>query len=145
MGRQVSSEIKQVEIVKKELIDCGHRVFLEVPLFSSSVDMVVLNSENKLTAIELKLKDWKRALNQVKLHTICMDYLYICILELKTIDGKKRVENSCLKTGIGLYYLDVNGEAPNLKEVVKPKMNNFVWSKMKNELYNYLINRQTEV
>ena len=53
-------------------------IFIEVPVFCRSVDLVIEEKRTSIiSAIEFKLHDWKRALQQVQSVGICFDYLYI--------------------------------------------------------------------
>jgi hypothetical protein len=134
------TEQQQVLLSEVILTERGFRVYKEVPLFSSSIDMVLLNERNELTAIEFKLFNWKKALDQVKKHSICFDYLYICLLKQKTKEARKKVEHVCVQSGIGLFYFSVREDGrPILEEVQRPRKIENTWQKKKNDLIKYLL------
>lgn len=55
------------------------KIYIEVPVFSRSVDLVEFDSHSrKITAVEFKISDWKRAIRQLSDISICFDYLILC-------------------------------------------------------------------
>jgi len=80
---------------------CGH----EVKFFRKSIDFTFIDEINELHAIELKLKDWKSALNQIETNQLCANYCYLGIW----YKNKESVPKEVLKRyGFGLIAIDKN-------------------------------------
>ena len=48
------------------------KIYIEVPVFSRSVDLVELDGHSrKITAVEFKITDWKRALKRLSITKTC--------------------------------------------------------------------------
>jgi hypothetical protein len=87
----------------------GFRLQLaEVPFYEYRIDLYGFSkSENATVAIELKLRDWGRALEQAMLYQLCSDFVYIAMPE----DAANRVEIAQLeKEGVGLIAVQNTGE-----------------------------------
>ncbi len=109
-------EQEMVEKVYNHLKDEGKSVVLEVPFMQQSIDLVYEDGE-KLVAIEFKLKNWKRALEQANSHFLGTDEVYICIPKPKK--GTTQVLLDAIqKTHIGLMFYDETYES--FVEVIKP-------------------------
>ncbi|WP_208587277.1 hypothetical protein [Gracilibacillus suaedae] len=134
------TELQQVELSIKILAERNLKVFKEVPLFSSSIDMIAINNNNELSAIEFKLRNWKKAIDQVKKHSIAVDYMSICILKPKNKVTREKIEDVCKqeKTGLLYFYLDEKGN-PEIFEAVKPIKSDFYWDVQKESLLNMLL------
>jgi hypothetical protein len=137
MGDKRISERELVTNCCQLFKEGNNKVFLEVPIFSSSVDMVVLEGENIL-AIEFKINDWQRAINQAKKHFLAADYCYICIPKPKTPDACSRIESTIKETGVGLFYFKRDGELVNLVKAVEAKKSTMLWLAAKNSLVEFL-------
>lgn len=94
----------------------GFRVFSQVPLKTRRVDLVcVPHTGTTMTAIELKVKDWKRALEQALGYTLFADKVYVALPREYT----HRVQNEILdEYGIGLLGVD------HFVRVIKPARTN---------------------
>lgn len=81
----------------------GGRLAYEVPLFEHSLDMVVVRETAPLVAIELKVRDWRRALKQAVIAQLAADEVYIAVWHAHAagID-----HNLLLATGVGLIVVD---------------------------------------
>jgi hypothetical protein len=55
-----------------------YSVFEEIALFNRSIDMVLVN-KNSLITVEFKIRDWRKAIGQIKAHLIAADYSYLCM------------------------------------------------------------------
>lgn len=74
----------EAELRSRFIKNIGNRddidVYIEVPVFCRSVDLVIQEKQNaEIFAIEFKLHDWKRAIQQAQSVGLCFDYLYITI------------------------------------------------------------------
>lgn len=50
-----------------------------VPLYDRVIDLVAIDKEGNLIGIEFKLRNWKRALEQVRTNLNAFDYGYVCL------------------------------------------------------------------
>ncbi len=115
---------------KKEL-------YKEVPVFSRSVDLVEYDTrKHKITAIEFKVKDWKRAIKQLLEVMSCFDYLVLCIPKPKTITCLDRIKKECVGNGIGL--ITWNPDSNTFYRECNPKNVRAVWNVQKKQIINYL-------
>ncbi len=113
------------------------KIYLEVPVFSRSVDLVMQNNTDAtISAVEFKIHDWKRAILQAQSVSICFDYLYICIPKPKTSKGYQSVRSTCEANGIGLYVFDSDKKTFE-KSIDSPKTE-AVWSAQKRRVLGYL-------
>lgn len=115
-----------------------NQVFLEAPVFSGSADMIIIDQTN-IIAVEFKINDWQRALNQAHKHLLAVDYAYICIPMPKTVATRTRIEKRAANAGVGLFYYKIDGEEPVL--LAKPAPNSDrVWLAAKQNLLETLTN-----
>lgn len=100
---------KERELVKpvKEYFESkNYSTFEEVKLFARNID-VVAKRGNDIVAIELKLRDWRRALAQACLNLRVSNFSYIALPEPIWDRINKSVYTASIEQGIGL--LSVNG------------------------------------
>ncbi len=115
--------------------------FKEIPVFSRSVDLVELDTHlRKITAIEFKIKDWKRAINQLVAVSTCFDYLILCLPKPKTEKCLFNIKSKCSEIGIGLITWESNNNA-FIKECY-PKEANNIWKAQKKQIINYINNQR---
>jgi hypothetical protein len=114
------------------------QVFLEVPVFSGSADMIIIDQKG-ITAVEFKINDWQRAVNQAYKHLLAVDYAYICIPVPKTIETRARIEEVVVNSGLGLFYFNINSEQPVLLAKSAPNSSQ-VWITAKQNLLERLEN-----
>lgn len=94
------SEYELVQLTKDQF---GSEIYFEeISFFRRSIDLVVLDN-NILKTIEFKLKDWKKAIQQIIDHQIVADYSYLCM-------PKRNLSETMIEqlksNGIGLYFYD---------------------------------------
>ena len=112
-------------------------VYMEVPVFCRSVDLVIQEKQNsEIFAIEFKLHDWKRAIQQVQIIGLCFDYLYICLPKPKTDFSANKISDACIANGVGLIFYDTERKE-FFKRVEAPKTAD-VWEKERCRIVNYL-------
>lgn len=51
----------------------------QVPFFKKRVDFVYIDNNMKITAIELKIRDWKRGINQIDSNQLFAHFSYLGI------------------------------------------------------------------
>ena len=111
--------------------------YKEVPVFSRSVDLVHYNNkENTITAIEFKMDNWRRAVQQALNVSMCFDYLAICIPEPKTKKCLTAIEEECSKHGIGIYLF--NDSDLSFEHICFETHISNVWDRQKNSVIEYL-------
>jgi len=80
---------------------------VELPFYKYRIDLYGFSHKNDATvAIELKLKNWKRAVEQTMIYQLCADLVYIAMPEISA----RRVDKSELESnGIGLIGVRDSG------------------------------------
>ena len=75
----------------------------EVPFYHHRIDLFLYSpSTDRCIAVELKMRDWRRAFQQALVYQLCSDYVFIAMPEVSV----KRVEIEQLgKYGIGLLSI----------------------------------------
>nr|MDO8099323.1 hypothetical protein [Candidatus Njordarchaeota archaeon] len=92
----------------------NYAVFDEVRLFSRRID-IIAKRKNNLVSVELKLRDWRKAILQAYLNLRVSDYSLIALPEQVLNRVTEAVRSEVRHYGIGL--LSVNGV---VMRVVKP-------------------------
>lgn len=111
--------------------------YKEVPVFSRSVDLVHYDSKKRIiTAIEFKMDNWRRAVQQALNVSMCFDYLAICIPEPKTKKCLNMIEEECSKYGIGIYLF--NDRDLSFEHLCHETHISNVWNKQKKSVIEYL-------
>lgn len=129
------------ELVKNVLPFFRHySVYNEVKIFTRSIDIVLKRPDNKLIAIEFKLKDYKKAFEQISDYQIVSDYTYLCI-------PKRNVSFHILQTlrdrGIGLYMYDHINRV--LEETIRPKQSQLHIPFYRDYLFNKIEQKERTV
>ena len=113
------------------------KIHKEVPVFSRSVDLVQYDNESHaLTAIEFKIDNWKRAIQQALDVSMCFDFLAICIPEPKTKKCLDSIEKECSKHGIGIYLYNDNDST--FEHIGHEEKINDVWYRQRKTILDYL-------
>jgi hypothetical protein len=93
----------------------GYSIELEIPIHRNRIDMIAYDQE-RLIAVELKLKDWRRALRQAAYYQFGSDLSYIAMPFYQAIEAHKR-RYQLDKEGIGLFAVILGtGE---IRELIK--------------------------
>lgn len=112
----------------------------EVKIFTRSIDVVLKRPDNKLIAIEFKLKDYKKAFEQISDYQMVSDYTYLCI-------PKRNVSLHILQTlhdrGIGLYMYDHINQS--LEETIRPRKSHMHISFYRDYLFNKIEQKERRV
>ena len=118
-------------------------LFKEIPVFSRSVDLVEYDTHlNKITAIEFKIKDWKRAINQLITVSPCFDYLVLCLPKPKTEKCLSNIKSKCSETGIGLITWESDNNV--FTKECNPKEVDILWKVQKRQIINYIKEQRQE-
>lgn len=102
----------------------GYSIWLEVPNLGQSADLVA-GLEEDLTFVEVKKKDWRRALRQCRAHHMVADYVCIAIAQTRL---SETFLLEAKRLGYGVIHFDPKGhlcrwiERPTrLQEYWKPE------------------------
>ena len=96
----------------------GYKVRYEIRIGFCRADIVAFK-DNKSTAVELKLRDWKKAIIQAKNYQLGSNYVYLAIPLSKAYNVLRKAEHYLKKEGIGL--LIVNEKTLNVKKFINAK------------------------
>src|SRR5438093_6134913 len=86
----------------------GYRMqTFELPFYDYRIDLYAFSKVSRATvAVELKLRKWKRALEQAMIYQLCSDFVYIAL----PLSVANRVDREALRAyGIGLIAVCENG------------------------------------
>ena len=94
----------------------GFVVLREVQFFTKRIDLFAVNRSSLVTvAIEAKVHNWKRALEQARASLLCADYVYVA-LPVPLAFGK--VVEDAGKGQVGVLGIEVAGDSPREWDVV---------------------------
>ena len=100
---QIKYEFELVEALILKFTAESHKIFKEVQLFERYIDLVTIDRDNKLFAIEAKISSTSQAFKQAKRYQIIADSVFVAIR--KNSSNSKAFELSN-KTGIGLILIE---------------------------------------
>jgi ribosomal protein L39E len=112
-----------------------YETFTEVPLYNRVIDAVLLK-DNRLVTVEFKIRDWRRALGQIKTHLLAADYAYLCMPKIKVSEAMMPLLS---RMGVGLWLFDV--EKKTLAEILKPEPSYLQQLVLKEKILKYLARR----
>jgi len=112
---------------------------IEVPVLNRCVDLVIFEkNQTEITAIEFKLKHWKKALEQALKLTISFDYIIICIMEPKNLNTKSLIIEECENKNIGLIFAKYVNNSYEFKQALAPIKQTNTWMVLKNKILKIL-------
>lgn len=81
-------------------------VYEEVRFFSKKIDIICINKDSEeIIAVEMKVKKWKKALQQSLINQVCADKVYVAFWH-ENIEAIKKCRDLFEKYGVGV--LEVN-------------------------------------
>jgi hypothetical protein len=112
----------------------GHEyeTFTEVPLYNRVIDAVLLKGDCLIT-VEFKIRDWRRALGQIKTHLLAADYAYLCMPKIKVPEALMSLLS---RMGVGLWLFDIDSKT--LAESLKAEPSCLQQSILKEKILKYL-------
>lgn len=121
----------------------NHRVVSEVPFGEKKIDLVfvspnILNyppavpEEIDVVSVELKWKDWRRALKQASVNQLCSDRAYVAMPEANFPKDR----SPFLKFGVGL--IAVNGSA---RVMMESSFRKYTDPRFKNDLIEVIVKK----
>lgn len=92
---------------------------VEAEFFERRIDLYAFSRKlNKSIAVEMKLSNWKKALNQALIYQLCSDYVYLAM----PISAMAAIEVGKIKGyGIGLIAIYDSGVCKRILEAKKSK------------------------
>jgi len=102
----------------------------EIKFYRKRIDFTFIDDHKKIHAIELKIKDWQNALNQIETNQLFADYSYLGIWHKNEENVPKKILK---KYGFGLISISKN----QCKTIVAPRESSII-----NEKYQLLIKKQ---
>jgi len=112
-------------------------VLKEAPVFSRSIDLVYVNKEREVISIEIKINDWRRAIDQAADHQLVVDRSYICLPNKKKgVSGE--LSNLLDSTGIGLFFFEKKSKTIELEEIRPAQKTDFSWQPSREQLEKLL-------
>lgn len=98
-----------------------YKIFEEVGLFSRSIDMVLWDGEI-ITAIEFKIGNTKKVIEQARIHLIAVDFSCICMPKRKiSLKSNKLID----KYGLGVWLYDFDSDI--LEDTIEPRKSEIQW------------------
>jgi len=97
----------------------GFTVKREIKIGYHKADILAFK-ENSVTAVELKLKNWKQAIVQAKNYQLGADFVYIAFPLMKSFNVLRKADYILKKENIG--FLVVNEETTRVHKIIEAKM-----------------------
>jgi Holliday junction resolvase hjc len=115
------SELELVCKLVKKLKGEGFRVRTEVSNMGQSADVVATRGK-WVTLIEVKTRNWNRAIEQCKAHEQIADYICIAVA---SVSVPERLTELATHTGYGLLHYRRDEE--EFDWIVRPRLNKQLW------------------
>ena len=112
-------ELELIKPVADYFRSQGCIVGWEVRIGYCRADIVAFKND-VVTAVELKLRDWKKAVIQAKNYQLGADYVYLAVPLMKSYNILRKAETILEREGIGL--LIVNEKSCKVSEIIKAKI-----------------------
>ncbi len=121
-----------------KLLAGKYKIYTAVPLYNRCIDAVLLG-EGRLTTVEFKVKDWRRAVRQIRTHLLAADYSYLCMPKRQV---PQELEQILMEMGVGLWLFDFN--IKEIEEVLSPEPSPAQMTMLKEKMLKYLNSRESE-
>ncbi len=99
----------------------GYVVKREVKIGYCRADIVAFK-DDIVTAVELKLQNWKRAIIQAKNYQLGADYVYIAFPLMKSYSILRKAEFNLKSNGIG--FLIINDKTSKVCKIIEARKSN---------------------
>jgi hypothetical protein len=113
-------------------------VFMEIPLYNRCIDAVLLKDDLLIT-VEFKVKDWRRAIRQIRTHLLAADYSYLCMPERKI---PPELTDMLSKMGVGLWLFNIDNK--KISEHLAPQRSFVQQPVLKEKIIRYLTKEEGE-
>ena len=111
-------ELELVKPVSDYFKNQGYKIRYEIKIGFCRADIVAFKDE-EITAIELKLRDWKKGIIQAKNYQLGCDYVFLAIPLWRVYNVLRKAEYYLKKDGIGL--LVINEKTCEVKKIINAK------------------------
>lgn len=98
-------EIELIHPVETYLKMLGYRVKYEIKIGYCRADLIGIKNET-IIAVELKLRDWKKAIIQTKNYQLSADFVYIAIPLLNAPALLRKKQHILQQEGIGVLTIN---------------------------------------
>lgn len=133
--QQIQNQI--YTIIRRKHVYAG----TEISVLNRCIDIAYFDKNKKLITIEIKLKDWRRAIKQASDHQLYADMSYICLPKPRK-EKKINQDLKCLleKLGIGLIWFNYEKGASEVKieKFIKAQNNYFCWAPARKKIEGML-------
>lgn len=107
-------ECQLINPLKRSFERKGYSVYPEIPILGSIIDLYCYNpSTHKTIAIEAKVKDWKKAIEQALFYRYCAEKVYIAMPKIYSHRAEKEKQ---LFQSYGLGLLSINKRVSKIIE-----------------------------
>ncbi len=114
-------ELELIKPVSDYFKKHGYKVRYEIKIGFCRADIVAFKDE-KASAVELKISDWKKAIIQAKNYQLGCDYVYLAFPMLRVYNILRKAEFLLKKEGIGL--LAINEKTCEVRKIINAKRSN---------------------
>lgn len=121
--RRLPSEAELTAMVVPHLVRFGFEVHLEVGAVTRSIDAVLVDEQGGTTAIEFKIRDWRRALVQARDHQVLCERAAICMPRRHPTD---ELLGALQASGIG--YIGYDLDSDDIELAVAPQATPAYWN-----------------
>ena len=110
----------------------GYQTFTEVPILRKKIDLIAFDKKSSV-AVELKVKDWYRALQQAVIHRVLADYAYVAIwheyLHRVNVEQFKQLGVGIIEVNVAAI-VNLEAEKSKIKEKrIEEKLIQATWGK----------------
>jgi len=112
---QFYQELELIKPVSDYFKNQGCKVRYEIRIGFCYADIVAFKNDETI-AVELKLRDWKKAMVQAKNYQLGCDYVFIAVPLWRVYNVLRRAEHCLKKEGIGL--LIINEKTCEVKKII---------------------------
>ena len=116
---QFYQESELIKPVSDYFKNKGYKVRYEIRIGFCRADIVAFKN-NKTTAVELKLRDWKKAIIQAKNYQLGSNFVYLAVPLSRAYNILRKAEHYLRKERIGL--LIVNEKTHDVKRYINAKL-----------------------
>ena len=96
----------------------SYKVFYEIRIGFCRADIVCFKNK-EVIAVELKLKNWKKAIIQAKNYQLGVDFVYIAVPLMKSYNILRKAEDKLKNEGIG--FLVINEKDSEVRKIINAK------------------------
>jgi hypothetical protein len=134
-------ELELIKPVSDYFKKQGYSVRHEVRIGFCRADLVAFRKD-EVCAVELKLRDWKKAITQARNYQLGADYVYLAVPLLKSFNILRKAEYQLKKEGIG--FLVVKEDGCTVSEIIKPKKSTKKFASITKNEVNKMKKRRTK-